>query len=360
VLSLQPGGAERLVIDLCRRTREEFANDVCCLDEPGAWAATLPDDVRIVTLGRRPGFQPSLALRIAQTAARLNATVLHCHQYSPFVYGALAKLVPPYLPVVATEHGRLNNGRATLKRQIANRLMNLMSIETFAVSASLREQLISEGFPERRVGVIHNGIDPGAPASADARQRARTAFGFASDDFVVGGVGRLDPVKDYATLIDAFGLLSRLGRRIRLILIGDGPQRVDLTRRLRDCGLSNVASLLGHRDDVRDLLPAMDVFVSSSIFEGVSLTLLEAMAAGLPVVATRVGGTPEVVVDQVTGLLVPPRAPEALASAVARLMADPEDRAAQGASGRARVVQSFHIDTMVHRYMEIYRRLGAA
>ena len=360
VLSLRPGGAERLVIELCRRTAGVFESAVCCLDEPGRWAAELPDSVHVLALRRRPGFRPALARQIAEAAGHTGAIVLHCHQYSPFVYGTLARLMRPDLRVVTTEHGRLNDDRATLKRRVANRLMNVVPSETFAVSHALRDQLIREGFPARRVGVVPNGIEPGPAPTSEARQRARAALNIEPQEFAVGAVGRLDKVKDFGTLIDAFARLVRLSPRVRLVVIGDGPDLADLTRRVRDTCPDGSVILAGHRHDVRELLPGLDLFASSSVYEGVPLTLLEAMAAALPVVATRVGGTPEVVVEYTTGILVPPRNPAAMAAALASLMADAKTRGAYGSEGRARIIHSFNIDAMVRRYAEIYRRLGAA
>ena len=360
VLSLQPGGAERLVIDLCQRLVGQIDSAVCCLDEPGSWAGELrASGIEVIALHRRPGFRPSLARRVAETAGSVNARVLHCHQYSAFVYGAMAQLARPGLGLIVTEHGRLDATPAGRRRQMANRLLNVLPGRVFAVCAELRARLIEEGFPAGRVHVTHNGIDPGLDAGREQRGHARNSLGLDGDELVIGAVGRLDKVKGYATLITAVEALRRQGVSARLVIVGDGPERAELASRVRAAGLDGVVLMLGYRADVRDLLPAFDLFVNSSIYEGVSLTLLEAMAASLPVIATRVGGTPEVVDDGVTGVLIPAGSPTALEAAAARLLSDPRQRQIFGQNGRTRVLRCFGIDAMVRRYADVYRHLGA-
>jgi glycosyltransferase involved in cell wall biosynthesis len=358
VLSLAPGGTERLVVELSQRLHLRYGMAVCCLDEPGAWADGLEQaGIPVTALGRRPGFRPSLGARIAKIAERDGATVLHCHHYSPFVYGTLAALRGP-LKVVFTEHGRFTDSVATLKRRIANRVWSRMPSKIFSVSQDLRGHLIREGFSGGRIGVIYNGIDPGDPPSERTRLDARARLNIRPDELVVGAVGRLDPVKSLDTLITALSHLKSKSPRIRLVLIGGGPMKDVLVERVKQQGLEDDVAFTGHRDDVTELLPALDVYVNCSIFEGVSLTILEAMAAAIPVIATRVGGTPEVVVDDETGCLVPARDPAALANAIGALMGQPLRRYSLGRAGRARVEQHFSITRMVEDYAAVYDQMG--
>jgi glycosyltransferase involved in cell wall biosynthesis len=270
------------------------------------------------------------------------------------VYGTLSQVVRPSVRVISTEHGRLNDQPATIKRRIGTRVLNWLPATVVAVSRSLRSQLLAEGFPESRVRVVRNGIDPGPPPAPELRRDARARLGLHEDELVIGAVGRLAPVKDFGALIAAFGLVRSLPGRARLVIVGDGPERAALLSEARAANVSRAVLFTGHQDDVPSLMPAFDIFVNSSIYEGVSLTVLEAMAAGLPVVATAVGGTPEIVDDGVNGRLVPRRAIREMASAVAGLARDPELRARFGAAGRSRVLQSFHIDRMVRTYAGLY------
>jgi glycosyltransferase involved in cell wall biosynthesis len=360
VLSLWPGGTEQLVIEICRRSAGQFRPVVCCLDDHGSWGADLAKrGTDVIALGRRPGFQPSLGYQIARLAARYDASVLHCHHYSPFVYGRLAKLVRPGLQVVFTEHGRYNDGPPLPKRKAVNPWLARIPGPIYAVSESLREHMVAEGYPANRVSVIHNGIDPGPTPGRFERQRARAVLGASEQTFLVGTAARLDSVKDLPTLVTAFASLRLQQPCARLVIAGEGQERPALERQIADLGLGADVSLLGHREDVRALMPGFDAYVNCSISEGISVTILEAMAACVPVVATRVGGNPEIVVDGRNGLLVPARTPSELASAMNRLARAPETREAFGREGRRTVERDFRIDQMVDNYARIYRALAS-
>lgn len=359
VLRLDPGGTERLVLEIVRRLHACVPMAVCCLEEPGAWADRVTAlGVPVTALSRAPGFHPGLALRLAAVARTAGANVLHCHHYSPFVYGRLASLVSPGLRAVYTEHGRLSDAPPSLKRMLANRLIMAGASDLYAVSHDLRAHLLREAVPDR-MRVIWNGIDPGEAPSPAARAAARAALGAAEDDYVVGAVSRLDPVKDLVTVIDAVSQARRVQPRLRLAIVGEGPERPRLEEAIRRAAVGDHVHLLGHRDEVRALLPGFDVFANCSTSEGISLTLLEAMAAERPIVATRVGGTPEVVLDGETGRLVPARDAAAFAAALVETAADAGRARAWGLAGRARLIAHFTIDDMVRRYDAVYREVAA-
>lgn len=359
VLSLSPGGTERLVVEMSRRLHQRHGMAVCCLDEPGAWAhELLQDGIRVTALGRQPGFSPRLGRRIATMASEEGATVVHCHHYSPFVYGTLARLWRRQLRIVFTEHGRTGDGPPSPKRRVANRMLALVPSGVYAVSEDLRRHMVAEGFPPDRVQVIRNGVPLGPAADDQARREGRRRLGARPDELLIGAVGRLDPVKDLRTLLLAFAELAVSLPHARLVLIGGGPERRTIEDAVARADFRDQVTMTGHRTDVRELLPGLDIYVNSSIFEGISLTILEAMAAGLPVVATRVGGTPEVVLDGSSGFLVPSREPRAIAAALRSCAADRARARAMGAAGRQRVIEEFSIDRMVRRYAAIYDELG--
>jgi glycosyltransferase involved in cell wall biosynthesis len=226
-----------------------------------------------------------------------------------------------------------------------------------AVSEELRRYMLEARFPAARVAVIRNGIEAGPRPSPADRHAARRALGIAAETFVAVSVARLDPVKDFGTLLDAFATVRRRAAGARLLIVGDGPERAAIAARAAQPDLDGAVHLIGFRSDVRALIAAADVYVNSSISEGISITILEAMAAGLPVVATAVGGTPEVLANGAGGLLVPSRDAERLASAILALAADPQRRAVLGAAGRRRLETSFTIDRMVDEYVATYRGL---
>lgn len=359
VLRLDPGGTERLVIEIVRRLHQRLPMAVCCLDAPGAWADRVTGlGVPLEVVGRPPGFSPGVARRIAAVARRTGASVLHCHHYSPYVYGRLAAIATPGLRALYTEHGRLSDRPPSTRRRLINHLLMAGARDLYAVSHDLRGHLVREGVPSR-MQVIWNGIDPLPAPDAGARAAARAALGGGADDWIVGTVARLDPVKDLTTMVEAAALAAPSTPALRLVVIGDGPQRRALDDAVARLGIADRVRLLGHRDDVRALLPGLDAFGNSSTSEGISLTLLEAMAAELPIVATRVGGTPEVVADGETGCLVPARDAAAFAAALGALAADPPRARTWGRAGRARVLAHFSIDEMVRRYETVYREMAS-
>ena len=172
-------------------------------------------------------------------------------------------------------------------------------------------------------------------------------------------MGRLDPVKSLETLIQAMATVRSRCPDTMLVLVGDGPEQPRLAGEVRRLGLGAVVTFAGYRPDVRRIMPAFDVYVNASTTEGISLTILEAMSAGLPVIATAVGGTPEIVVEGKTGLLVPARHATALAEAILAVKSRPDGGAHLGVNGRARVVSEFSFDRMVEEYASAYLSAGS-
>jgi glycosyltransferase involved in cell wall biosynthesis len=357
VLSLNPGGTERLVVELARRLHAELPTAVCCLDSAGAWAAGLQaDGIAVTALGRRPGFRPGLARGVARAARAHGATVVHAHQYSPFVYSALARAFHRGPPVVFTEHGRLSDAGPSAKRRRANRLLRRYAAGVFAVSKDVRAHILAEGFLDARVGVIYNGIDVGPLPDAATRAAARRDLGVSESDIVIGTIARLDPVKDLGALLAAASRLAETSLPCTTVVIGDGDERPNLEAQAATLGITSRVRFLGHREDARRWLAGCDVYANSSASEGVSLTILEAMAAGLPIVATAVGGTPEVVTED-CGELVPARDPEALADAIYQFGISAGRRNPFGTAARARVEAYFTLDRMVESYRRVYEEV---
>ena len=332
---------------------------VCCLDEAGTWGEQLRDEgIAVEALGRRAGFHPTFSRRVAAAAKRHHANVIHAHQYSPFVYGSIARLWQPSVRVIFTEHGRLSDAPPSTKRRVANWMLSRVPYEAFAVSDDLKKHMVAEGFAHRRVNVIHNGIEVGPPPNPTARRTIRTELGVSDGEMIVGTIARLDQVKDLGTLIRAVERLNH-DLRVTLLIVGDGPERANLEA-LAVAGTRKVpVRFLGHRDDARDVLAGCDAYANSSISEGISLTILEAMAAQLPVVATNVGGTPEII-DATCGRLIPARNPEALKDALLGLTKEPTLRQRLGQAARQRVTERFTLERMVAQYRDAYfRAVGA-
>jgi len=181
----------------------------------------------------------------------------------------------------------------------------------------------------------------------------RKALNLANDAFVIGTVGRLDPVKNLGALLDAMRLLKSRHPAAKAVIVGDGPERQALMEQASTLGLADAVLFTGYRSDVRAVMSAFDAYVNCSTYEGVSLTILEAMASALPVVASAVGGNPEVVIDHETGLLIRPQA-QSIATAIGALIESPARRQTMGDAARWRVKRHFTIERMVNDYAAAY------
>jgi glycosyltransferase involved in cell wall biosynthesis len=213
-----------------------------------------------------------------------------------------------------------------------------------------------EGIPIEKITVIPNGID----ASAFSPKLSRPAgWPQISPVPVIGAVGRLSPEKGQALLLEALSILRQQGKPFHAIMIGEGASRAELFQKTRDLQLEGQVSWVGKQTNIGEWLPFLDIFVLPSHWEGISLALLEAMAAGLPVVATRVGGNPEVVMEGTTGLLTQPNDPLQLADAIRTLIEKPALRQSMGQLGKVRCQENFHIDVIVSRFAGFYRQILA-
>jgi sugar transferase (PEP-CTERM/EpsH1 system associated) len=294
------------------------------------------------------------ALRMARLFRRFRPDIVHTRNWTCLDAIIGARLAGVRV-VIQGEHGRDAadpEGRNRLRRRIRRSLAPLVT-RYVTVSRDLYRWLVEDvGIPRRKVTQIYNGVDCERFAPADRRE-ARRAAGLPEEGMLIGTVGRLDPVKDYAGLIRAFALLPQAPKSW-LVIVGEGPCRADLLGLTLRLGLGDRVRLLGVRDDVPRLLQGLDCFVLSSLGEGIANAILEAMATGLPVVATRVGGNPELVADGGNGLLVPAADPPALAAAMTRYMADPALAAEHGRKGRARAEGEFGTDRMFEAYEALY------
>lgn len=362
LFTLQMGGAEVLAARMAERLAGDFRFVFACLDGVGPAGERLrAGGFPVHHLGRRPGgLDWRCARRLGGLLRAERVDVVHAHQHGPFLYSLTARLPRRRPPIVFTEHGRYHPDLPARRRMALNRLLLGRRDRLVGVGRGVGQALVdNEGLPARRVEVIYNGI-PTEKFSGGRGDRAavRGELGVGPDDLVLLHVARLDPIKDHATAVRAVGRVARARPDVRLVLAGGGPEEEAVGALVRREGLGPHVLALGPRDDVPRLLAAADLVMLTSFKEGVPLSLLEGMAAGLPVVATRVGGIPEVVDEGRTGLLAPPGDDAALAEAVLRLAADPALRERMGRAGRERAEGLFSEGRMHAAYARIYRELG--
>ena len=362
LFSLDVGGAEVLAAALARRLAHAYTFSFVCLGELGTLGEQLRGEgFAVHSLEKRPGVDCRCVLRLARLLRREQIDLLHAHQYPGFFYGIAARLLCRRPPLLFTEHGRHHPDHPRRKRMILNRMLLERRDVVVAVGAAVRQALVdNEGFPAKRVRIIYNGVPLRVvPEPGLVRLEVRRELGLASTDLVLLFVARLDSVKDHATAIRAFRQVLQRRDDVRLVIVGDGPERPAIEALVRDHGLAGRVHLLGLRRDVPRLLAAGDGLLLTSVSEGIPLSVIEAMGAGLPVVATSVGGLPEVVSDGVTGLLAPAGDDVRLADRILTLCADPARARHMGEQGRARALQHFSDEGMHAAYDSLYREMLA-
>lgn len=363
VNSLNPGGTEKLVVEMAREFCAEYRVGVFCLDEPGHWADSLRQHgIAVSCLWRQPGLDVHLPARLASGLRRMDARIIHAHQCTPWFYAALARLLYTQPLLLLEEHGRFYPETDHPLRKLVNRLLIATLTHRFvAVSADVKQRLVRyEGLDARRIEVIYNGVGPVPRLAADRRELLRREFGWGGDELVVGTVGRFDPIKNLPMLVAAIGNARARNPRIRGLLVGDGPEMQRIRDLARESGLADTIRLTGFRDDARTLLQCMDLFVLASVSEGTSMALLEAVSAGVPVAVTAVGGNPEVVVGGQTGWVIPSGAEDALTAAILEAAGDTELRRRFTTAARQRVEERFTFAKMIGAYRNLYRALVPA
>ena len=341
--SLDVGGAEKLLVEFARHAdRGRFAPRVVSLGTRGV----LADEIEaagcpVTALDAAGGFRPTLFVRLARLFRRWQVDGVHTHDDRPHIYGTPAALLAGVPRVIHTRHGQ-SLRLSPRQRRLVNFLSRLTD-RFVCVSRDSARLAVEQGVRASKVCAVWNGIDTARFIDRGPRGDGPAVL-----------VARLAPEKDAETLLRAAALARREDASFRLEIAGDGPCMTWLRAVAAELNLGNGVTFLGETRDVPAVLARAQLFVLSSVSEGMSLTLLEAMATGLAVVATNVGGNPEVVVDGETGLLVPPRDPAALAAALLRLRREPGERARLGRAGRERVERHFDVRRMVAKYEELY------
>lgn len=363
ILGLQVGGLETMVVRLCQGLdRSRFQPLVCCMDELGPLAQTLEQSgIQVHLLQRQPGTDWGYARRLAALLKQQRVDVLHLHNPTAWFYGSLGGRLAGIKPIIYTEHGRdySSGWKSRMLHHLLARLVHRVVVLHDRARVYLHQH---EGVPLKRIVKVHNGIEPPATTPAEqklARRRIRDQLGLDDDVKLVAIVARLDPIKNIPCLLEAMARVRQTQPSAQLLVVGDGPLRAELKQQTAALDLQSAVHFLGTRHDVPNLLAASDLLVLPSFSEGLSMTLIEGSAAGLPLVASDVGGNGELAVDGVNGLLVPVDDHAALATALGRIIADPDWAATLGQAGRQRFERYFQAATMIARYQSLYLQQAA-
>jgi glycosyltransferase involved in cell wall biosynthesis len=361
------GGPEKTILSGAARTSSDCAVTVCYIrdrrDDVFALDRTAAAlGVDYVEVHERHSLDPGIWPQIRRLIRERDIDIVHAHDYKTDVLALTAARAEGIIPI-ATAHGW--TGQSVRERWLyypIDRRLLARFPHVIAVSSDIAREMIACGASPDRVTTILNGVDterfcrrPGLVVPA------RLSLGVPPGASVVGSVGRLERQKRFDLLIDAVAFLRGEGRDdLHLVLVGDGAIAPDLRRRAADCGILDACTFAGHRTDVVEVLHAFDVFVQSSEYEGTPNCVLEAMSVEVPVVATSVGGTAELLSDGVHGLLVPDRDPRALVAAIARALDDPRASAERAAAARQHVERALSFDIRMRKVERIYQYLFEA
>lgn len=366
VSSLGYGGVEKYVIDIANRLdRQKFIPVIFTFKKGGPLKQHLESDITVHEFNKRKGNDPVFPFHLAGLLKKEAVDVLHSNNWSTFVESVIARKIAAIPVLLHAQHGIEKNEakqESPRKRFFRNRLRFISSLMcdcVVVVSQATRDFVCKEwGTSTQKVTLIYNGVDVDSFLQRDIEgEQLRSSLQISKDDIVIGSVGRLMPVKNYPCLVKAFSKISSSQDNVRLMLIGDGNQYGELRRLANSMGLDDKVIFLGQRSDVKKLLSVLDIFVLPSFSEGVSLALLEAMAAEIPVVATNVGGNPEVVIPGENGLLVPSNNETELANALMSLVDNKEKRSELALAAHDRVANHFCLKRMVEEYENLYLSL---
>lgn len=363
VTSLEPGGLENGVVNLANGLDpSEFRTTIVCLERVGDFARRLRNDVKVVCLGKAPGFRFSAARSLARMIRSEEADILHTHNLGPLIYGSLAGvLAGGRAAVLQGEHGQMRPAEMVWRRKWLRKLGYRVCGGVHTVSAGLRTDLVNHGFPGEKIRVILNGVDCArfAPVQDGERALLREAWGLEKDAVVLGIVGRFVALKGHARLIEAFGRLSAGHPRLRLLIVGDhGAEREDILRKIAESPVKERIVWAGYQSETVDFYRMMDLLVVPSDSEGLSNVMLEAMACAVPCLVHPACGANEVVVEGINGFLREMATPEALVRVLGDIASDLPLLAELGAGARRTAEQRFSLASMVNGYSRLYEELA--
>jgi L-malate glycosyltransferase len=353
--SLVAGGAERYALDLATTIDpRRFESRVYALDKGGPLEAEIREgNVPFAIMGRRPGIDFRLMWRLYREFRRNKASIVQTHHFSQLFY-SLAGARLAGASVIHTEHGLSTYTKPHLRRAL--RFLSRFCAAVVVVGSEGVRLMEKDLKIHSKVHLIPGGVK--LDKFASARADARSALGIAESDRILTTVARLHPEKNHRMLVQAFAIVKQTLRNVQLLIVGEGPERAAIEQEIATLRLEASVRLLGVRRDIPVILNASDLFLLSSDREGLPIAILEAMAAGLPVVATSVGDVPSVVSARRNGLLVPSGNVEEFAKAITEVLSNPQLSRVMGQESRDRA-QEFSLDRMVERFENLYETHGS-
>lgn len=358
--SLDTGGIENGIINLVNRMdHDHFYHYIICVTYATEFRKRITsENYEIISLNKKPGNDLKLYFRLWSIFVKKKIDIVHCRGWATMMEGIISARLARVPVIIYGFHGKTYEDIQEEKRRrvIAQKILLKLTDGIITLIDNMKNDLCSSlSIPGEKVEIIKNGVDLTKFGKGD--RRLRQGFNVGDDEYVVGVVGRIDPVKNYAAVIEAFHIVSSKYKNIKMIIVGEGPDFKDIEAKIEGMGLSGSILMLGSRDDVYNLLQCFDVFIQPSFYEGLSNTILEAMATGLPVIASRVGGNPDVIKEDENGLLFSPGDVDGLANAIEKMYLNKELRENMASANKAKIVNEFSLEKMVAQYERYYQKL---
>jgi glycosyltransferase involved in cell wall biosynthesis len=351
------GGTEMVIKNLIEGSDSElFDMSIYCIETPiGPWGIEMQNaGLAITATARKPGFDIALIFAIRKHIKTHNIGLLHCHQYTPWVYGVMAAFGTK-TKVIFTEHGRFYPDSSTWKRKLINPWLGRITTYITAISQATKQALVEfENLPKERIEVIYNGIKPLKVDSAKTLA-LKQKLKIPDKSLVLGTIARLDPIKNHLMMLDAFSLVLKTHPDAVLIIVGDGEERDSIIKHIRVLGIENKVLMPGYDPQPQHYLALMDIFLLSSLSEGTSMTLLEAMSLKKPCVVTDAGGNKEVIANGENGIVTTNDDATEFSQAILTLVNDKVLLNQYGEASQKRFGRLFDISVMVKRFSKFYQ-----
>ncbi|MFQ5560239.1 MAG: glycosyltransferase [Nitrospinota bacterium] len=356
VHSLGTGGMENGVVNLLNNIDPKTFSPYLITLRSGGELHERVDltKVKIIELNKKSGNDFALPLKLYTLNKKHRFHIMHTHSWGTLCEGIIAAKLAGCTGIVHGEHGTIQKkkGNRVIQRFFWNKAHQVLSVSK--VHRTILADVIP--YPIEKIKVIQNGVDVNKFSPSFNTSVFKKKFGLNEKNIVIGSVGRLEPVKNYPALIQAFSQIRRTNPYVRLVFVGDGSRKAELKKLVSTIGIEPDVLFLGSQSEVQNCIRAMDIFVLPSESEGLSNTLLESMSCGISVVATKVGGNPELI-DKSSGVLVPPNNVDALVIALQDLIENPSKRQLLGKGARDRVTTMFSIQSMVKNYEDLYIKI---
>jgi glycosyltransferase involved in cell wall biosynthesis len=350
------GGTEMVIKNIINGFETSiFDMSVLCIEAPlGPFAQELQNDgIKFFELNRQPGFDVKLIKEIRKTIKGNNIDIIHCHQYTPWVYAVIAAALTR-TKVIFTEHGRFYPDSTSWKRKLINPVLNLFTDQVTAISKATKVALIGfENIPERSIEVIYNGIAPLTIKQGDMNE-LRAELDIPEDHLILGTIARFDPIKNHIMMLKAFADVLRQNPKSTLIIVGDGEERTNIEACINQLNISKSVILPGYQTKPHNYLALMDIYLLSSLSEGTSMTLLEAMSLSKPCVVTNAGGNPEIVIDNENGFVTPNDDAKRFSNGIFKVINIMENNNRLGKASKDRFDAFFSESSMNKQYQTLY------